>query len=372
MPTKSANNALDLTYINFDASNNRIDFTLPISSNAETIGGEDSWVREQTNAAFLQANSAFSSANNVDLTPAFEQANAAFEAANNATDPWVRTQANLAFEKANSAAVYSANTNSTGFLSIPIGTTAERPTNPANGAIRVNTTLSTLEVYLNGYWANIASSVYRANYIVVGGGGGASGGVSGVNYGAGGAGGSVNVGVLELSPGVSYTVRVGAGGTGGGSNGSSSNIVQSISQTTLVNSGGGEGPAAPSFTGGRNDLYSGGGPQGGVNAGGGAGGGGSTSTGNGGPGYVWSFNNTAYASGGGGGQGGSRGSPDSGFGAGSGGGAPGRDAGTPNTAGGSGVVIIVYQGSQRGSGGTITSNGGFTFHTFTGSGTFIA
>jgi hypothetical protein len=41
-------------------------------------------------------------------------------------------------------------------------------------------------------------------------------------------------------------------------------------------------------------------------------------------------------------------------------------------AGGSGIVIISYVGSQRGTGGTITSSGGYTIHTFTSSGTYTA
>ena len=40
--------------------------------------------------------------------------------------------------------------------------------------------------------------------------------------------------------------------------------------------------------------------------------------------------------------------------------------------GGSGVVIIRYLGSQRGYGGTVTSSGGYTYHTFTTSGTYTA
>jgi hypothetical protein len=40
--------------------------------------------------------------------------------------------------------------------------------------------------------------------------------------------------------------------------------------------------------------------------------------------------------------------------------------------GGSGIVIIRYSGSQRGTGGTVTSSGGFTIHTFTSSGTYTA
>jgi hypothetical protein len=35
-------------------------------------------------------------------------------------------------------------------------------------------------------------------------------------------------------------------------------------------------------------------------------------------------------------------------------------------------VVIAYPGAQRATGGTITSSGGFTIHTFTSSGTFTA
>lgn len=40
--------------------------------------------------------------------------------------------------------------------------------------------------------------------------------------------------------------------------------------------------------------------------------------------------------------------------------------------GGSGIVILRYAGAQRGTGGTVTSSGGYTIHTFTSSGTFTA
>jgi hypothetical protein len=40
--------------------------------------------------------------------------------------------------------------------------------------------------------------------------------------------------------------------------------------------------------------------------------------------------------------------------------------------GGSGIVIISYPGSQRGTGGTVTSAGGNTIHTFTSSSTYTA
>jgi hypothetical protein len=32
--------------------------------------------------------------------------------------------------------------------------------------------------------------------------------------------------------------------------------------------------------------------------------------------------------------------------------------------------VVAYLGSQVGSGGTVTSSGGYTFHTFTSSGTY--
>jgi hypothetical protein len=48
------------------------------------------------------------------------------------------------------------------------------------------------------------------------------------------------------------------------------------------------------------------------------------------------------------------------------------DTGATGAAGGSGVVIISYPGSQRATGGTVTSSGGQTIHTFNSSGSFIA
>jgi hypothetical protein len=40
--------------------------------------------------------------------------------------------------------------------------------------------------------------------------------------------------------------------------------------------------------------------------------------------------------------------------------------------GGSGVVIISYLGAQRGTGGTVTTSGGYTIHTFTSSSTYTS
>jgi hypothetical protein len=53
-----------------------------------------------------------------------------------------------------------------------------------------------------------------------------------------------------------------------------------------------------------------------------------------------------------------------------GGGASGNDNAASSKNGGSGVFIVRYLGAQRGTGGTVTSAGGYTYHTFTSSGTF--
>jgi hypothetical protein len=55
-----------------------------------------------------------------------------------------------------------------------------------------------------------------------------------------------------------------------------------------------------------------------------------------------------------------------------GGGAGGSQGTTTGGNGGSGIVIISYLGSQRGTGGTVTSSGGYTIHTFTSSSTYNA
>jgi len=58
---------------------------------------------------------------------------------------------------------------------------------------------------------------------------------------------------------------------------------------------------------------------------------------------------------------------------GSGGGAghPHGSPGNVGASGGSGVVILRYSGEQRATGGTVTSDGGYTYHRITSSGNFI-
>jgi hypothetical protein len=257
-------------------------------------------------------------------------------------------------------------------------------------------------------------STYSVSYLVVAGG---AGGASDIG-GGGGAGGYLE-GSATVNPGTAYTITVGAGGAAAsaagqnGNNGSSStftNVVTTVggggggfADTTGRSGGsgggggrrsspGGSGTAGQGNNGGAGTNYTGDGSGGG---GGGAGSvGGSNPSGGsaGGSGSSSSINGTATtrAGGGGGGSGagGSGGSGGSG-GGGNGGGGSGQNgsAATANTgggggggsaasglgaAGGSGIIIISYPGVQRATGGTVTSSGGNTIHTFTSSGTYTA
>lgn len=305
-----------------------------------------------------------------------------------------------------------ANSDGTGAVQLPAGTTAQRPTTPVNGMTRYNTTLGQFEVYQNGGWTTYALS-YSVDYLVVAG-GGAGGYDSAGNGGGGGAGGYLTGSLFALSNS-SYSVTIGAGGAGTatgssivGSNGGNSAFGSNTATggggggayNNLNGNSGGSGGGGGQTTGAGGSGTSGQGNAGGTNsyiAGSGGGGAGavgvSSSTslgGNGGAGLNWQSLGTYYAGGGGGSNHSSAGS-QGGIG-GNGGGGNGHYqstvavAGTANTggggggggeakgsgSGGSGVVIVRYLGGQKGTGGTVTSAGGYTYHTFTSSGTFTA
>lgn len=248
---------------------------------------------------------------------------------------------------------------------------------------------------------------------VAGGGGGGGGGAgSGVSGGGGGAGGVVADTLTGIAEG-SYAITVGAGGaagTGGvsatnGDNGADSSFAASVVATggggggssaeapTVGGSGGGGANNAPGAAGTAGQGNAGGeSDNSGVKGGGGGGGAGAVGGdgtaavgGAGGAGTSSSISGSAVNYGGGGGGGGSASS--GGAGGGGGGAATGNaTAGTANTggggggggttngnggAGGSGVVIISYTtGSMNATGGTISTAGGKTIHTFNSSGTF--
>jgi hypothetical protein len=309
--------------------------------------------------------------------------------------------------------------SSTGAAYIPSGTTAERPASPTNGMIRYNSTLTQFEVYQNSAWVQYLVS-YSIDYLVIAGGGGC-------NTGGGGAGGYLSGSNLILTSGTAYTITVGAGGTGvnqpsgtlptSGSNSIFSTYTaigggRSGRTDTVPNgiSGGSGGGAAGDGNGGTGGA----GTSGQGNAGGnsptgspypGGGGGGASAVGtagsgstggNGGNGTASSISGSSITRAGGGGGGGAFSSCTGGSGGTGGGGAGGVNgggsgvSGTANTGGGggglvnysnaaylggnggSGVVIISYDGSQKGTGGTVTSSGGRTIHTFTSSGTYTS
>ena len=47
------------------------------------------------------------------------------------------------------SAAQNVTLSSTGALTVPSGTTAQRPSSPTNGMLRYNTTTSQLEIYMN-------------------------------------------------------------------------------------------------------------------------------------------------------------------------------------------------------------------------------
>lgn len=263
--------------------------------------------------------------------------------------------------------------------------------------------------------------------LIAGGGSGGNGATNGSNCSGGAGAGGFIYGTATLNIGTAYPITIGAGGTSYNASNSQDGFDGSASTfngLTAVGGGrgggaqsgpggnggsgggGGEGQTGGSGTGGQgNNGGFGGGPSGGGGAGGrgfnGPGSGnGVPESGNGGS-ARFDFSTWAsatgtgvgggYAGGGGGGVGSSfSATPGGGGGAtaggpingdsssatpntGSGSGAAGTQ-GAPNVTGGggSGICIIRYSGSQVSSGGSVNSSGGFTYHTFFGSGTFTA
>jgi hypothetical protein len=311
---------------------------------------------------------------------------------------------------------------STGAITVPTGTTAQRPSTLAAGMIRYNTTTNQTEIYSGIAWIAITSQTYSVSYLILGGGGG--GGYQ--DIGGGGGGGGFLSSTTTLTGGNSYTITIGAGGAGGSSNQgtSGSNTVFSGVDTSIGGGGGGAGNTGSSHNGLNGGSGGGGGLSGGTGGSGtsgqgyaggtyASGGGGATAGGGGGAGAVGGNGNGGTGQGGAGGNGlssslsgaavtyggggGGGGDASSGTGGTGGGGTGGYRSGNPTTtvmaggvnlggggggsggysggvggAGGSGLVIISYAGSQRGTGGTVSTSGGNTIHTFTSSGTYTA
>jgi hypothetical protein len=318
-------------------------------------------------------------------------------------------------------AVSDQDNTSTGYFDVPSGTTAQRPGTPTEGMIRYNTSNAEYEVYQAGSWKALttqAVGMYSVDALVVAGGGSGGGATSGLwDAGGGGAGGYQALSAVGVSSGTAYTITVGAGGSGSttSTNNGSASSISTVGSASVGGGGGASGGGATGGSGGsggggaHNNGLGGSGTSGQGNAGGaastgspqyGAGGGGGAGAagqagnanygGAGGAGLNWLSLGTTYAGGGGGGV---YGGSSAGAGGSGGGGAGGANSsGTAGTAnrgaggggaagnsssyaggnGGSGIVVIRYLGTQRGSGGTVSSAGGYTYHTFTSSGTYTA
>ena len=91
--SKSFDNAKELEYISFDSTNNKINFSVDISSNGAPVA----------------------------------------------------------------ASVYDANTTSTGFFAVPKGTTEQKPVSPPLGSLRYNTSNNALESYVSTGWLSVVS-----------------------------------------------------------------------------------------------------------------------------------------------------------------------------------------------------------------------
>ena len=247
---------------------------------------------------------------------------------------------------------------------------------------------------------------YNVELLIVGGGGGGGSTSSYGGGGGGGAGGLIYYSSYPVSAGTKYTVTVGAGGTGQnastGANGSNGN--NSVFGSVVAFGGGGGSNGSGAGTGNNGGSGGGGGYRvyttvenggfgisgqgnngGGVSSvsasgagGGGAGGVGQSNTGSGGGvggvggvglTYAITGSSVTYAAGGQAGAGAAvPGSANTGNG---GAGTYANSNSNTGYAGGSGIIIIAYQGPQRGVGGTVdtTSRPGYTLHKFTTTGT---
>ena len=207
---------------------------------------------------------------------------------------------------------------------------------------------------------SVSSNAYMVDFLIVAGGGGGGAGA----YGGGGGAGGVITGSSYVDPVIRYGLLVGAGGAGGnrgsagyqqGKNGNNSSFLG----FTAVGGGGGG-----SYN---TDRYQFGRPGG-------------SSGGHSGYSNNWQYTNinpcvlgqgnieamgATYAGGGGaGGTSNVNGSNATSFGSG-GGGTADSNTSLAGGNGSGGIVKLRYFGSTRGSGGTITSAGGYTYHSFT-------
>ena len=175
-------------------------------------------------------------------------------------------------------------------ITLPAGTTAQRPSSPANGMIRFNTTESKFELYNGIGWGSIETTISATGgtvttdgldkihtftssgtfqvtagagnieYLIVAGGAG-----GGENHGGGGgAGGLIYSSSYSLGVG-SYTITVGAAGSGGSGGAGTAGGAGGNSAafgSTAIGGGGGSGRIDTGQTSGAGNGGSGGGGAG--------------------------------------------------------------------------------------------------------------
>lgn len=228
-------------------------------------------------------------------------------------------------------------------------------------------------------------AAYTIEYLLVAAGGsGIKGTDSFVRNGGGGGGGGLISGSLTLLPSTNYPIVVGAARLTYGDNGNDSTA---FSLTAVGGGGGARLTGASGGSGGGGGTGAGGGATsgqgnsggaGGSNTGGGGGGaasagaaGGASGGAKGGNGLPSLISGTQIYYSAGGSGGGSNGYPTNVTEGGTGYGSPGSggygySGGQQGTAayGFDGICIIRYLGPQRGTGGTVTTDGAYTIHTF--------
>lgn len=244
------------------------------------------------------------------------------------------------------------------------------------------------ETVLNQSQPSTQSSNIIEVLVVAGGGGGGSTASVNTYRGAGGGGGGVIIAAVSVSTSDAFSVTIGGGGAA-----HTQGSTTSFGSISASGGGGGQGTFTGGTSGGSGGgaseiiLYAGTDGQGsnggygtgfttGMGGGGGAGSDGNIHNGGSGIRFLRAHYGGGGASGNGtGGIGGGANGPGTGAGNGNngtantGGGGSGsfNDAGAARTggSGGSGIVIVAYPGPARATGGTISSEGGFTFHRFT-------
>jgi hypothetical protein len=203
---------------------------------------------------------------------------------------------------------------------------------------------------------------------ILGGSGGGAGGTDGTTTATGGAGtagqGFAGGSVGQRTGGAGDTSGAGGGGAGQAA-------ASRVNAYDSMRRNGGDGVFSDIT--GTARFFGGGGGSGSYNArlggngGLGGGGGGASTASTGGLGDTNSINNASNGNSGSGSLGGA-GAANSGGG---GGGGAGGSTPSSTAAGGSGIVVVRYPGAARATGGTISTVGTDTVHTFTSSGTLL-